>query len=137
MEDLLNAYVHAAREAVRLSGTEFVLEDRDLHKRADMTWALESTHDGALKLTSRLNSGFAKSAEEFKISFVDTNDLPRRIADLARSRLQQQRNLELAWCLCLHTRLAPCSPRCSCPRQGLRTCRRRCRPWSWSQTTCR
>ena len=91
MEDLLNAYVHAAREAVRLSGTEFVLEDRDLHKRADMTWALESTHDGALKLTSRLNSGFAKSAEEFKISFVDTNDLPRRIADLARSRLRRIR----------------------------------------------
>ena len=44
--------------------------------------ALESTHDGALKLTSRLNSGFAKSAEEFKISFVDTNDLPRRIVRL-------------------------------------------------------
>ena len=60
MEDLLNAYVHAAREAVRLSGTEFVLEDRDLHKRADMTWTLESTHDGALKLTSRLDSAIRK-----------------------------------------------------------------------------
>jgi len=90
-EQLLNAYVLAAKEAVRLSGTEFVLEDTDLHKRVDMTWTLESTHDGALKLTSKLDSAFAKSDEEFKISFVDTNDLPRRIADLARSRLRRIR----------------------------------------------
>jgi hypothetical protein len=37
---LLDTYVQAAKEAVRLSGTEFVLEDRDLHKRVDMTWTL-------------------------------------------------------------------------------------------------
>jgi hypothetical protein len=90
-DDLLNDYVHAAKEAVRLSGTEFVLEDKDLHRRVDMTWTLESTHDGALKLTSTLDSAFGQSAEDFKISFVDTNDLPRRIADLARSRLRRIR----------------------------------------------
>jgi hypothetical protein len=90
-EMLLNAYVAAAKEAVRLSGTEFVLEDTDLHKRVDMTWTLESTHDGALKLTSKLDSAFGKSEEDFKISFVDSNDLPRRIADLARSRLRRIR----------------------------------------------
>jgi hypothetical protein len=88
---LLDAYVSAAKEAVRLSGTEFVLEDRDLHKRVDMTWTLESIHDGALKLTSKLDSAFRQSEETFSISFVDSHDLPRRIADLARSRLRRIR----------------------------------------------
>jgi hypothetical protein len=88
---LLGMYVDAAKEAVRLSGTEFVLEDRDLHKRVDMTWTLESTHDGALKLRSELDSAFRQSEETFAISFIDTNDLPRRIADLARSRLRRVR----------------------------------------------
>jgi hypothetical protein len=74
-----------------LAGTEFVLEDRDLHKRFDMTWTLESLHDGALKLRSELDSAFKKSEESFSISFVDTNDLPRRIADLVRSRLRRVR----------------------------------------------
>jgi ABC-type phosphate/phosphonate transport system substrate-binding protein len=88
---LLNEYVDAAREAVRLSGTEFVLEDPDLHKRIDMTWTLESTHDGALKLTTRLDSAFSKSDDPLYLSFVDTNDLPRRIADLVRSRMRRIR----------------------------------------------
>src|SRR6185503_6585 len=57
-DDLLESYVDAAREAVRLSGTEFVLEDRDLHKHVDMTWTLEATHDGALMLESSLDSAF-------------------------------------------------------------------------------
>jgi len=84
-------YVQAAKEAVRLSGTEFVLEDKDLHKRVDMTWRLEPMHDGALKLTSTLDAAFGASSEEFAISFVDRNDLPKRIADLARSRLRRIR----------------------------------------------
>ena len=88
---ILDTYVSAAKEAVRLSGTEFVLEDRDLHKRVDMTWTLESIHDGALRLTSRLDSAFRQSEETFSISFVDSHDLPRRIADLARSRLRRIR----------------------------------------------
>jgi ABC-type phosphate/phosphonate transport system substrate-binding protein len=84
-------YVEAAKEAVRLSGTEFVLEDRDLHKRVDMTWTLASAHDGALTLTSTLDSSFGESAEQFSISFVDRNDLPQRIADLVRSRFRRIR----------------------------------------------
>jgi hypothetical protein len=88
---LMSEYVNAAREAVRLSGTEFVLEDPDLHKRIDMTWTLESTHDGALKLTTRLDSAFSKSDDPLYLSFVDTNDLPRRIADLVRSRMRRIR----------------------------------------------
>jgi ABC-type phosphate/phosphonate transport system substrate-binding protein len=84
-------YVDAAKEAVRLSGTEFVLEDRDLHKRVDMTWTLASAHDGALTLTSTLDSSFGQSEEKFSISFVDRDDLPQRIADLVRSRFRRIR----------------------------------------------
>jgi hypothetical protein len=84
-------YVDAASEAVRLSGTEFVLEDRDLHKRVDMTWTLESVHDGALAITTTLDSSFAQPEEKFSISFVDRDDLPQRIADLVRSRFRRIR----------------------------------------------
>jgi ABC-type phosphate/phosphonate transport system substrate-binding protein len=85
------ADVEAVREAVRLSGTELVPEDRNLHKRVDMTWTLDSTHDGALRLTSTLDSSFGQSAEEFIISFVDRRELPQRIADLIRSRMRRIR----------------------------------------------
>ena len=56
-----------------------------------MIWTLESIHDGALMLTSRLDSAFRQSEEAFAISFVDSRDLPRRIADLARSRMHRIR----------------------------------------------
>ena len=57
-----------------------------------MTWTLESAHDGALKLTSTLDPrSFGQFAEPFSISFVDRNDLPQRIADLARTRLRRIR----------------------------------------------
>ena len=89
-------HVNAVKEAVRLSGTEFVLEDRDLHVHVDMTWTLESTHDGALTLTSTLDSFGSvadRFASTFRISFVDTNDLPQRVADLVRSRMPRIRYL--------------------------------------------
>jgi hypothetical protein len=87
---LLARYVTAAKEAVRLSGTELVLLDPDLHTRVDMTWTLASTHDGALTLTSTLE-GFKGSSETYAVSFVDGTDLPRRLADLARLRLRRVR----------------------------------------------
>ena len=90
-DEALESYVSAAKEAVRLSGTEFVLFDEDLHKNVDMTWALESIHDGALKLTSTLDATFGKSDDEFRVGFTDRNDLPKRIADFVRSRLRRIR----------------------------------------------
>ncbi len=84
-------YMDAAREAVRLSGTEFVLEDRDLHKRVDMTWTLKSAHDGALTLTSTLDSFGRSHARTFSISFANSDDLPQRIAHLVRSRFHRIR----------------------------------------------
>ena len=89
-DTLLPTYVAAAKEAVRLSGTELVLLDPDLHTRADMTWTLASTHDGALTVTSTLE-GFKDSTESYAVSFVDGTDLPHRLADLARLRLRRVR----------------------------------------------
>jgi hypothetical protein len=83
-------YLTAAKEAVRLSGTEFVLYDRDLHQHVDTTWLLESAHDHALTLTSRLED-FDWTSGPIPLSFVDRNDLPKRIADLVRSRLPRIR----------------------------------------------
>jgi hypothetical protein len=90
-------YINATKEAVRLSGTEFVLEARDLHRQVDMIWRLSSLHDGALTLTctlageSELEGPFSAAANTLPISFVDDTDLPQRIADLARSRLMRIR----------------------------------------------
>jgi ABC-type phosphate/phosphonate transport system substrate-binding protein len=90
-------YINAAKEAVRLSGTEFVLEARDLHRQVDMIWTLSSLHDGALSLTctlageNELEGPFTAAANTLPISFVDDTDLPQRIADLARSRLMRIR----------------------------------------------
>jgi ABC-type phosphate/phosphonate transport system substrate-binding protein len=90
-DTLLATYVNAAKEAVRLSGTEFILEDPDLHRHPDMTWMLESTHDGAIKLTSMLDPAFKESKEVFYVSFLGEADLPQRIADLVRTRLRRIR----------------------------------------------
>jgi ABC-type phosphate/phosphonate transport system substrate-binding protein len=90
-------YINAAKEAVRLSGTEFVLEAKDLHRQVDMIWTLSSLHDGALNLTctlageNELDGPFSAAANTLPISFVDDTDLPQRIADLARSRLMRIR----------------------------------------------
>lgn len=90
-------YINAAKEAVRLSGTEFVLEARDLHRQVDMIWTLSSLHDGVLSLTCTLagenevDGPFSAAANTLPISFVDDTDLPQRIADLARSRLMRIR----------------------------------------------
>jgi len=90
-------YINAAKEAVRLSGTEFVLEAKDLHRQVDMVWTLSSLHDGALSLTctlageNELDGPFSAAANTLPISFVDDTDLPQRIADLVRSRLMRIR----------------------------------------------
>ncbi len=90
-------YINATKEAVRLSGTEFVLEAKDLHRQVDMVWTLRSLHDGVLSLTCtlagepELEGPFSAAANTLPISFVDDTDLPQRIADLARSRLMRIR----------------------------------------------
>jgi hypothetical protein len=55
----------------------------DLDARIDARWRAEADEQARL--------GVRTIATKFAISFVDTNDLPRRIADLARSRLRRIR----------------------------------------------
>jgi ABC-type phosphate/phosphonate transport system substrate-binding protein len=90
------AYLEAARQAVRLAGTEFVLFDPDYHSWADLDWKLELIHDGALKLTSIVNGVDQKKVEPqvFRISFADAQEeLTRRIVTVIHTRLHRIRYL--------------------------------------------
>ena len=73
-------YLEAARQAVRLSGTEFVLFDEDFHKHFDVLWTLEQTHDDSLIITSEFMQSKLPS-QKFHISFKkdDMESLVTRI----------------------------------------------------------
>ena len=80
----------AARHAVRLSGTEFVLFDEDFHEHIDTVWTLDEIHDGAARLTSSI-PGTGIDNQVFPISFRDPQDLTRRIVAIAQARLHRIR----------------------------------------------
>jgi hypothetical protein len=80
----------AARHAVRLSGTEFVLFDEDFHEHIDAVWRLDEIHDGAARLTSSI-PGTGINDQVFPISFRDPQDLTRRIVGIAQARLHRIR----------------------------------------------
>jgi hypothetical protein len=82
--------VEAARHAVRLSGTEFILFDEDFHEHIDVVWTLDEIHDGAARLTSSL-PGTGIDDQSFPISFRDPEDLTRRIVAIAQGRLHRIR----------------------------------------------
>ncbi len=86
----LDEYLEAGRQAVRLSGTEFVNYDDDFHAHRDYVWTLELIHDGAILLTSRI-IGSDIDDQGFQISFKDTEDLTRRIGTLIHSRMHRIR----------------------------------------------
>ncbi len=73
--------VEAAKHAVRLSGTEFVLFDEDYHEHIDFVWTLDVIHDGAARLRSSI-PGAGVDDQIFPISFLDFEDLTRRIVGL-------------------------------------------------------
>jgi ABC-type phosphate/phosphonate transport system substrate-binding protein len=83
-------YLEAARQAVRLSGTEFVNYDDDFHAHQDYVWTLELIHDGAIELSSRI-IGSEIVDQKFQISFKDTEDLTRRVGALLHSRMHRIR----------------------------------------------
>lgn len=85
-DPVTEAYLEAARQAVRLSGTEFVGYDDDFHAHRDYVSTLELIHDGAVKLTSRI-IGSDVDDQTFQISFKDTGDLTRRLGALIHSRM--------------------------------------------------
>ena len=86
----LNDYVEAAQQAVRLSGSEFVLYDEDAYVHKDVTWTLALIHDGAVDLTVTI-AGSEVAPQRFQISFTDVSDLTKRIGGLIHSRVHRIR----------------------------------------------
>lgn len=87
-----SALVEAARQAVRLSETEFVVYDADYHNQPDVIWTLEPIHDEAVVLHSTL-AGYDKDIDEqaFQISFRDVDDLTERVVSIIKSNLHRIR----------------------------------------------
>ncbi len=79
----------AAEDAVRLSGSEFVLWS-EFYEHADFDWTFRPTHDGAVVLTSEIG-GLERLKQDFQISFKDDKDLTERVGDLIRSRMHRIR----------------------------------------------
>jgi ABC-type phosphate/phosphonate transport system substrate-binding protein len=84
--------LEATRQAVRLSGSEFVLFDGDFHEHIDFTWTLDPIHDGAVMLRSAI-PGMDTPEQEFQISFRDAEGLTKRIASLVHDRMHRIRYL--------------------------------------------
>ncbi len=80
----LNDYVEAAQQAVRLSGSEFVLYDEDAYVHKDVTWTLALIHDGAVDLKVAI-AGSEIAPQQFQVSFTDhvrPDEADRRVDSL-------------------------------------------------------
>jgi ABC-type phosphate/phosphonate transport system substrate-binding protein len=82
--------VEAARQAVRLSETEFVLFDADFHEHPDFRWTIAPIHDGAALLKSAI-PGAEVDEQSFQLSFRDLEDLTSRIVALIQTRVHRIR----------------------------------------------
>jgi len=85
------AQLEAARQAVRLSGTELVLYDEDFHSAFDVLWTLEQTHDDAILITSTIMD--ADLTQEFYVSFKkgDKESLTARIGAIINDKMHRIR----------------------------------------------
>ncbi len=83
--------LEAARQAVRLSGTELVLYDEDFHSAFDILWTLEETHDDAILITSTIMD--AELTQEFYVSFRkgDMESLISRIGSIIQDKMHRIR----------------------------------------------
>ena len=88
------ALLEAAKQAVRLSGTEFILFDEDFHKQADVLWTIRKSHDDSLVIRSQFVD-FAVPAQEFHLSFKrgDTESLVARIEDQISNGMHRVRDV--------------------------------------------
>jgi ABC-type phosphate/phosphonate transport system substrate-binding protein len=86
--------VEAAKQAVRLSGTEFVLFDEDFHKHFDVLWTLRKTHEDSLTITSEFPD-FNLPPQTFHISFKrgDRESLVARIEDQISDNMHRVRDI--------------------------------------------
>jgi ABC-type phosphate/phosphonate transport system substrate-binding protein len=83
--------LQAVMQGIRLSGTEFVLYDKDFHKNLDVTWTLESIHDGAIAISSQIGEEDLVPLQRFSVSFMNASDLTTRVAALVRGRMHRIR----------------------------------------------
>lgn len=83
--------LEAARQAIRLSGTELVLYDEDFHSAFDVLWTLEQTHDDAILVTSTIMD--ADLTQEFFVSFRkgDMESLTARIGSIIKEKMHRIR----------------------------------------------
>jgi ABC-type phosphate/phosphonate transport system substrate-binding protein len=91
-DGVANRYLMAAREAIRLSGTEFILFDEDFHQRFDVLWTLRKVHDDSLIIKSDfIDSGL--EPQEFHISFKkdDMESLVLRIGSEITTKMHRIR----------------------------------------------
>jgi ABC-type phosphate/phosphonate transport system substrate-binding protein len=93
---LADRLLEAARQAVRLSATEFVNYDDDFHAHRDYLWTLEHVRTGSVALTSRV-VGSDVDDQRFWISFSDEEDLTRRIGAIIHGRLHRVRYVWPYW----------------------------------------
>jgi len=98
-----DAEVEAARQALRLAGTELVArcESSD-YRNVDVAWELARIHDGAVRLLVRYehfrNSPSGQDVtQQFDLSFKDLPDLTRRVSLLVTTRMHRIRPLWLYW----------------------------------------
>ncbi len=85
-------YLEAAREAVRLSGTEFVLYDEDFHQQYDVLWTLSQTHEDSLVIQSEM-VGSGLEPQVFHVSFRrdDLESLVQRIGQEIKNHMHRIR----------------------------------------------
>lgn len=87
----------AARRAIQLAGTEFVLFDKAHYVSAEVTWTLKLKHKNSLTLSSdwngiRVPKGIQVPKQDFNISFVNPDsDLAPRIGAIVRSEMHRTR----------------------------------------------
>jgi ABC-type phosphate/phosphonate transport system substrate-binding protein len=86
----MSEHVEAARQAVRLSGSEFVLFDEDSHDHKDVVWTLDLVREGGIALESDI-VGSDVPPQHFQIGFTGVSDLTKRIGALIHSRMHRIR----------------------------------------------
>ena len=99
--------VEAARQAMRLAGTELVgmSGHSDYYNKSDIVWELARIHDNAIQMTVRYDHFFVDAAgkqeatQEFQISYKenDLDDLTRRVSLLVTTRMHRIRPVWLYW----------------------------------------
>jgi ABC-type phosphate/phosphonate transport system substrate-binding protein len=98
-----DAEVEAARQALRLAGTELVAKGESSdYRNVDVVWELARIHDAAVRLKVRYDH-FRYTptgqdvTQQFDLSFKDPQDLTRRVSLLVTTRMHRIRPVWLYW----------------------------------------